>query len=357
MIAKKRNIFVPDYVVLPGDTLLEVIQSNNISQKELAIRLGITEQTIIRILKGSQPITYTTANKLELVTGVKASFWNNLEANYREQLAKLQEQEQLAKDISWLRKIPVSELVKRNYINVSESKPEQLRNVLQFYGVSSIQSWESIWEKPKLAARRSHCFETIPEIASAWIRMGEVNAISIDCIKYDKEIFKNALSKIRKLTTTEPDKFLPKIVELCRESGIAVTIIPKMIKVPWNGASKWLSPEKGLIILNIRGKAEDKFWFSFFHEASHILNDSKKGLYIADGSDDPIEIKADKFAANLLIPKKYNEMIEKISSEEEFINLADKLEISVGIVVGRFQFLTNQWNKFNYLIKSFQWNN
>ncbi len=66
---------------------------------------------------------------------------------------------------------------------------------------------------------------------------------------------------------------------------------------------------------------------------------------------------ADKFAANLLIPQQYNDMIEKISNEEEFKNLADILEISVGIVVGRFQFLTNQWNKFNYLIKSFQWNN
>ena len=53
------------------------------TQKEFALRLGITEQSVIRIIQGRQPITYETARKLELVTGITAAFWNNLEANYQ----------------------------------------------------------------------------------------------------------------------------------------------------------------------------------------------------------------------------------------------------------------------------------
>jgi len=355
MIANKKNKFEPDYAVPPGETLLEINESLNMSKKELALRLELTEQTINRIIKGIQPITYTTANKLELVTGISAKFWNNLETNYREQLAKLQEQEQLKINILWLNKIPVTELIKRGFVKQSDSKIEQLRNILQFYGVSSVKSWESVWERPKLAARRSLCFETKPEIASAWIRCGEIKASNIYCDKFDINTFKDALNEIRGLTILNPDVFLPQMTELCKKSGIALTLIPKMDKVPWNGASKWVSSEKGLIILNIRGKTEDKFWFSFFHEANHILHDSKKGLYIADGTSDPNEIRADKFAADFLIPSKYNPIIQNFTEKKEFIEFAQQLGISVGIVVGRFQHITKKWNKFKYLIKSFQW--
>ena len=61
----------------------------NMSQKELAIHTSMTVQSLNRIFKGDQPISYETANKLELATGVPASMWNNLEAQYRAQLAKL----------------------------------------------------------------------------------------------------------------------------------------------------------------------------------------------------------------------------------------------------------------------------
>jgi addiction module HigA family antidote len=63
------------------------MESLQMSQKELAQRTGLTEQTLTRIFKGDQPISYETANRLELVTGVPARMWNNLEAQYRELLA------------------------------------------------------------------------------------------------------------------------------------------------------------------------------------------------------------------------------------------------------------------------------
>lgn len=100
MKALKKLSFKPDYAVAPGETLKDTIESLNMTQKELATRTGLTEQMIIRIFKGDQPITYETANKLELVTGVPARFWNNLESNYREQLAKIEEKIKLENNSS-----------------------------------------------------------------------------------------------------------------------------------------------------------------------------------------------------------------------------------------------------------------
>ncbi len=99
MNALKRYPFEPDYAVAPGETLREIIESLGMTQTELGVRTGLTVQTLNRIFNGDQPITYETANKLELVTGVPARMWNNLEVQYREQLTKIAEGERLKADL------------------------------------------------------------------------------------------------------------------------------------------------------------------------------------------------------------------------------------------------------------------
>jgi len=352
----KKYGFDPDYAVPPGETLREVIESLGMSCKELAIRTGLTEQSINRILKGSQPITYETANRLEFATGVPASMWNNLEAQYREQLARINERERLEKERDWLKEIPVAELVNRGILPQTKDKALLVREALKFYSVNSVQTWRQVWLKPAVAARRSTCFESRPGPASAWIRIGELQAREIDCVPFDKNRFKKALIEIRGLTREAPEIFEPEMRRLCARAGVAVALIKEMQKVPWSGATKWLTPQKAMIILTLRGKGEDKFWFSFFHEAGHVLHDSKKELLINDGShDDPREKRADDFAAEFLIPSKYNDTIRQIRSRAQIISLADRIGIAPGIVAGRFQYLTKKWIYFNDLIRKFEW--
>ena len=83
--------FSPDYAVAPGETLNEVMENLSLTQKELALQTGLTEHSVGRIIKGFQPITLETAEKLEKVTGVPARMWNNLEMQYQEQLRKIRQ--------------------------------------------------------------------------------------------------------------------------------------------------------------------------------------------------------------------------------------------------------------------------
>ena len=152
----------------------------------------------------------------------------------------------------------------------------------------------------KLQLAAHHCFETAPGSASAWIRIGEIKAHDLECAKYNKAAFKKVLQEIRELTKEEIDSSVSKLITLCASCGVAVVLVKEMKKVPWNGATKWINPDKAMILLSLRGKGEDKFWFSFFHEAGHVLHDSKKGLYIADGDEDKYEKEADKFAAETI---------------------------------------------------------
>jgi addiction module HigA family antidote len=356
MKAKKKYAYEPDYAVAPGETLAEVMTSLDMNQKELAQRLELTEQTLIRIVKGEQPISYTTANRLELVTRVPARFWNNLEAVYREQLAKLEERRRLADSIEWLRSIPVKELVDRGCLEPQPDKVSMLREVLKFYGVGSVAAWSKVWAIPAVAARRSPCFETRPGDASAWIRQGELQAHEVECQPYDKARFKEALQQIRELTCESAEIFEPEMKRLCAEAGVAVALVREMKKVPWSGATKWLTPDKAMILLCLRGKGEDKFWFSFFHEAGHVLHDSKKDLLINDGShNDPREERANLFASDILIPARYNRTILTLRSRVEILQLAGELGIAPGIVAGRYQHLTGKWDFFKDLIRPLQW--
>jgi len=161
---------------------------------------------------------------------------------------------------------------------------------------------------------------------------------------------------IRSLTTKDPEEFVPEIKKLCAESGVALSLVKEMKKVPWYGARKWLSASKATILLNLRGNGEDQFWFSFFHEAGHVLYDSKKDVYINDGStEDPREQKANEFAEDILIPRSRNQQIASFRSKAEVLQLAEELEISPGVVVGRYQHLTKKWHYFQDLKRKFQW--
>lgn len=355
-IDKKKYGFTPDYAIPPGETLKETMESLGMTQRDLATRTGLTVQSLNRIFKGEQPINYETAAKLELVTRVPATFWNSMEYQYREQLEKVRELEILNKSLDWLKTIPVSELQTRKLIAPSKEKNEQLREVLKFFGVSSVSAWKEIWTKPKVAARRSSCFESVPGYAATWVREGEIRAQQIECRPFDKKLFKEALIEIRKLTIESPGVFVDRMIELCADAGVAVAFVPEMKKVPWSGATKWMNANKALIIINLRGKREDKFWFSFFHEAGHVVHDNKKHLYINDDGDDPIEQRADKFAESILFPdKKSRAHIPMLTSKRNIIAYAKELGLSPGIVAGQYQHLTGRWRYYNDLITKFLW--
>ncbi|MFO7555763.1 MAG: hypothetical protein R6W88_11235 [Desulfobacterales bacterium] len=62
-----------------------------------------------------------------------------------------------------------------------------------------------------------------------------------------------------------------------------------------------------------------------------------------------------EFAAEILIPRDRDPKIASMRVKTDVIRLANELEISPGIVAGRFQHLTQKWNYFNGLTRKFQW--
>jgi HTH-type transcriptional regulator/antitoxin HigA len=333
-----RYPYEPDYAVPPGQTLQETIDSQGIDQRELAVRTGLSAKHINQVIKGAAPLTHDTAIRLERVTGIPARMWNNLEANYQEQRARIAEKERMACDLEWLSTIPTKELIKRGVIEGTPDKISLLQKILAFFGVASVEAWKEGWSNHQFAFRKSPTFKGKDAMMATWLRLGELEAHRVECAPFDKTAFRAALDEIRSLTVEVPEVFVPRMTKACARSGVAFVLVPEIKGAPVSGAAKWLTANKAMICLNLRGKSNDRFWFTFFHEAGHILNDSKKEIYIdVDYKDDPREQDANRFAATLLIPKPHDEELQRLFSYQSAEVFAAKVGIAPGIVVGRLQ--------------------
>jgi len=356
-IGNRRYKYEPDYAVAPGRTLQETIDALGIDQRELAARTGLSAKHVNQVIKGVAPITQDTAIRLERVTGVPARMWNNLEANYREQLTRIAEKERLQDGLQWLKSIPTRELVNRGAIEEHSGRVELLEDVLCFFGVATVDAWCQIWLAPQHSLRKSPAFEAKPGAMATWLRLGELDAQAIECQPFDKSTFREALTQIRTLTTEPPETFVSGMKELCAGAGVAIVLIPEIRGAPASGATRWLTPHKAMIQLSLRYKTDDQFWFSFFHEAGHVLYDGKKETFVDDGrGDDQREARANRFAANHLIPTDCVCEFPRLRTWAAVEFFAREIGIAPGIVVGRLQregILRH--NQLNGLKRRFEW--
>ncbi|MCK4864609.1 MAG: HigA family addiction module antidote protein [Gammaproteobacteria bacterium] len=360
MVDQVENIYQPDYAVIPGDVLAYELEVRSMAQQELAKRTGLTPKHIVALVKGKSAITSETAIKLERALGMPADYWLNLESQYQETQARIAEEDQLEHDLDWLKKIPVNPMAKFGWINKLKDKKEQLVEVLRFFGIASVEQWDDIWPSLKVAYRQHNTHEVFPEAVSAWLRQGEIEASAIQCEPYDKSNFRAALDQIRSLTTELPDNFVSEVQRLCASAGVAVTFVPALPKTCVSGATRWLNPNKAVIQLSLRYKSDDHLWFTFFHEAGHILLHGKKELFLegTNGLDVEKENEANRFAENELFPKKlFNEFIvNSMFNQDAILEFSKKIGISPGVVVGNLQHkgLVRR-DRFNSLKQRFKW--
>ncbi len=79
----------------PGATIKEQIVDRGMSQKEFAARMDMPEKHISKLINGEVLLTSEMAMRLEMVLGLPAHFWNNLESIYREKLQLIQEENEM----------------------------------------------------------------------------------------------------------------------------------------------------------------------------------------------------------------------------------------------------------------------
>jgi HTH-type transcriptional regulator/antitoxin HigA len=332
----------PDWTVAPGEILLEALQDRRMTQAELAQRLARPSKTVNEIIKGKAAITPETAIQLELVLGISAAFWTGLETQYRATLARQEANQAMASQASWIDEFPIPDLVKHRLIERGASKAGTLANLLAYLGVSSPAALDRLTESA--AYRASPAFTASPHAVTAWLRWGELEATKVDARPFDARRFREVLDEIRPLTRREPfDQIFRRVQAMCAEVGVVVLLIPELSGTHLSGAARWLG-SKAVIQLSRRHKADDQFWFTFFHEAAHLLSSRRRDFVDGEGSAasgkrDADEDAADQLARDILLPPDdYRAFEERGDFSRPAVRaFAQEQQIAPGIVVGRLQ--------------------
>jgi HTH-type transcriptional regulator/antitoxin HigA len=342
--------FEPDWVSPPGNTITDLLEERGWSQQELAQRLGYSEKHVSQLINGKVPLTDDAAMRLNSTLGAPAGFWLTREAQYRERLARQQATARYAAWNDWLDKIPVRELMRLGKIDKrridARAKPAIVEQCLAFFGVASPDGWQKRYGGLQLQFRRSREDQCDLGAIAAWLRMGEQAAEKHDGPRYDETKFRAALEEMRALTGLPPEQFEARLMQLFHASGVIFELVPAIPRSHVSGVARWLDAGRPLIQLSLYGKTNDKFWFTLFHEAAHILlhgggKTSRSRVYLDDptraAATNEREREANVWARDMLIPRDRASALAGLKSKSDVVTFARQLGIHPGIVVGRLQ--------------------
>jgi len=340
----RQNQYKPQSVPHPGETLAEKLEEMEMGPKEFGLRTGKPEKTIIAVMKGESSITPDMAVQFEGVTKIPANFWMNHQRGYDEFMAREKRKTVIDEAVAWAKQFPLADMVKKGWLPQVATIQEKTIEVLAFFGFSNFTAWEDYYfnQQLKVAFRISLAQTKEPYAISAWLRKGELQASELEAQEYSEKKFKEALSKIKSIMAEHPDGFFEQLQRICLEAGVKVVPTPNLLKAPICGSTRWIN-DTPLIQLSGRYKRNDSFWFTFFHEAGHIILHGKKDIFLEDvdytDKDLEKEKEADEFAIKWTLSEKEEAEILEMPSlnEDDVRNFARKFNTHPAIIIGRLQ--------------------
>ena len=349
--------FCPDWVSAPGRTVAEILRHEKLSARDFAECSQLRQSEVKHLLSGKLSITLDVAERLHRSIGGTVEFWLARDYQYREDSERL-----LGHSLEWVRQLPVSDMRRLGWMERATTPAEEATSCLEFFGVGSVQEWHDTYDYLEEAVlfRRSENFESRPACVAAWLRQGEREAENVKTKDWNASRFIDALLEAKKLSRDkDPASFLPKLQKLCADCGVSLVIVRTPSGCPASGATRFLNEKNAMLMLSFRHLTDDHFWFSFFHEAAHLLL-HHPDKFLVEGVGDArakLEIEANEFAQSLIVPEIHRQEFLQLKSRSiEIIRFAKKVGVAPGLIVGQLQHHgILSFNQQNRLKRRYEW--
>jgi HTH-type transcriptional regulator/antitoxin HigA len=357
VMVNNRNTFKPNWVSPPGQTIVDIMRWKGISSEELSKALSMNTKAFQTLLEGNSRITGAIADKISKLLGGPVDFWLTRDEQYNHDL-----QFQNASYKEWINSVPLTEMIQLGWISDS-NETRRIDTCLNFFGYSDPKKMVKAHNYISSQAhyRTSKSFVTFSAPLAAWLRQGAIEASKIQCKNWDPDKFRNLMSEIRNLTCNKnPQFFIPKLKKICADCGVALAVVKSPSGCKASGATFKINNSTPTILLSARHLSNDHLWFTFFHEAGHVLLHLVNMIIVdedRDGSLDKIEKEADAFAEEIIVPKMYREEFESLrNSYNEVLQFASKIGIAAGLIVGQLQHNGKiQQNQLNKVKRRYTW--
>lgn len=348
MFYTKKFIF--ENPIHPWETLKELLDEYRITQKELSERTWISEKHISGIIQWKNNISPEFALKLEFVFKISASFWNNLQTSYNEDMSRISEKNNLEKECETLKDYPYLILKKMWFVENTKISFEKVYSLRKFFSVSSLFQIPEI-SNNAFAFRKYDKSNFKSENFQSWLRIGEIIWDKIEVSDFSKTKLKNILPTLKELTKKD-NIDIKEIENIFAEVGIYFVLVESFT----NNPVVWLTrkyKQNPMIQMSDRWKKNDIFWFTLFHEIWHILLHYSPENYIfidyKEKESSKMEQEADDFAQDFLIDKEFYQK-EIMKNIIDIQKIADISQTSKSIVAWRI--CHDLWDKNIWRIAS-----
>lgn len=123
-------------------------------------------------------LTPETAVRLEMVLGVPAKFWNNLEAIYREKIVKAEAENAMDADAEMAKQFPYSEMAKFGWVPETREAKEKVVYLRKYFEVVELSLLGSD-QITRIACRRLAITEKSDLALMAWAQEAKIKARDI----------------------------------------------------------------------------------------------------------------------------------------------------------------------------------
>lgn len=342
---------VPAEVFAPGEFLRDELEARGWTQTEFAEIIGRSTRLINEIIAGKRGITPATAKELGAALGTSAIFWLNLEASYQLYRAPEPVPARIAKEAKLREKYPVREMLRRGWIEPSDSVDVLQARVERFF-------------KPAFAyaAKKSDYAGSQPLAQDAWLFRVAQLAESMAVPAYSEAKLRETLAVLSEYRL-EPEntRHVPRLLAEC---GVRFIIVEPLPGSKIDGVCFWLggtftSPVLGM---SLRFDRIDNFWFVLRHEIEHILRGDGKDepridsdLVGSDGSSidgasalPPEEIAANQAASEFCVPSEemadFVGRVHMMNWEARLVGFSQRIGVHPGLVAGQLQRRANRYD-------------
>ena len=329
-----------DYYVPTGTILKEYLEANNITQKALAEKVGCSEKHISNLINGEAKLTEEIAIALEdIFQGTPASFWLNIETNYRLALARAQKDEK-KEHIEDIREISNKFRFRDVFKGLGWPIQKQYDEMLKLLNINNFSE-----ANKKLSALNVDFMQDggSKEAILIWLALCEEQIdLQNNDIKgkdFDVNELKSNITKFKRIVYTDNfNQTIKNIRIMCNILGIYFVCNDA---IPGSKVRGAITSYKGspTIYLSTRLKYIDVIWFALFHELGHLIYDYKSGktiISLEEELSNAKEERANIFARNNLIDiEAYNNFCEKNEfNESSILEFAKEQKVIPGLVVG-----------------------
>lgn len=303
-------------------------------QADLAFVMGRTVDDVNSIMAGRKRLSPEIAQELAVVFGKSPDYWLSLENAYRLSQTDYVDDSLVRRSLVF--SFPIKDMQKRGWISDTLDVDQLEEELKRFFDVPDLSDEITL----TAAYKRTNKESELNKAEKTWVARARQLAQACPAASYDERNIPLLEKDLRRFAAKS--KAVHRVPELLARYGIRFVVVEPIPRVRIDGAAFWLDVNSPVIAMSIRFDNIGSFWFTLIHEVIHIKHKDEFSFDdLESAPNDDAEIRANNEAAELLVPQDQLQAFIKTYSprysEAVINNLATRLQVHPGIIVGQLQ--------------------